>query len=41
MGVPPNGWFIREIPLKWMRTGGSSVSGNPHMEMSDEKGHGI
>ena len=32
MGVPENGWFIRESPnLKWMMTGGTSISGNLHM----------
>ena len=25
MGVPQNGWFLREIPLKWM------IGGYPHL----------
>ena len=35
MGVPPNGWFIMEHPhLKWMRTGGTPVSGKLHFPLS-------
>ena len=31
MGVPQNGWFIRENPhLKWMITRGTPIYGNPH-----------
>ena len=32
MGVPNNRWFIKENPiLKWMRTGGTPISGNLQM----------
>ena len=28
MGVPPNGWFLKwKVPLKWMMTGISPISG--------------
>ena len=30
-GSPIAGWFIREIPLKWMMTGGTPISGNHHI----------
>ena len=32
-GDPPiAGWFMRENPTyKWMMTGGTPISGNPHM----------
>ena len=32
MGVPPkNAWFLLgKIPLKWMMTGGTPISGNLH-----------
>ena len=32
MGVPQNGWFIKENPLKWM-IWGTPISGNPHIKM--------
>ena len=33
MGVPPNGGFVVKNPnLKWMMTGGTPISGNPHRE---------
>jgi len=32
MGLPQNGWYIMENPkIKWMRTGSTLISGNPHM----------
>ena len=32
MGVPQNGWLLLgKQPLKWMRTGGTTISGNPHL----------
>ena len=27
-GTPIYGWFVRKIPLKWMMTGGTPISGN-------------
>jgi len=31
-GTPIAGWFIRENPsIKWMRTGGTPIYGNPHV----------
>ena len=29
MGVPPNGWFIEKVILKWMMTSGTPILGNP------------
>ena len=29
--IPNNGWFIREIPLNWMMTGGTHILGNHHV----------
>ena len=32
MGIPKNGWFVRENPnRKWMMTGGTPLFGNHHM----------
>jgi hypothetical protein len=37
-GTPIAGWFIREISnYKWMITGGSPISGNPHMHHSAKR----
>ena len=34
-GITPNGWFIRESPIKLgMIYGGTPVSGNLHMDIS-------
>ena len=30
-GVPPNGWFIRENPIKTDDLGGTHILGNHHM----------
>ena len=31
--VSINGWFIEKIPLKWMMTGGTPISGNLHLNL--------
>ena len=32
MGVPPNGWFLRENPIyKWMMAGDTPILGNLHI----------
>ena len=37
MEVPPNGWFIREHPIKMDDLGDTPVSGNLDFEVSLEK----
>ena len=37
MGVPIAGWFVRKNPIyKWMRTGGTPISGNHHIPMNQD-----
>ena len=33
MGVTKNGWFLRDILLKWMMTGGTPFLGNRHLSI--------
>ena len=37
MGIPQNGWFIVENPLKMGWFGGTSISGNHHMEITEHR----
>ena len=33
IGVPQNGWFIRENPIKMDDLGGTPIFGNTHMDV--------
>ena len=35
IGVPQNGWFILEDPIKTDDFGGTTILGNPHIDSCD------